>query len=123
MELVLGIVQADNDFDIHEDLIRFKIFKVCIAWFDENEEFLSRELCQEHDLYLCEHRLCAFLDADWLELVDGEGEYPVLVHKAENAVLLILRNLEKRFDRQSLLNIFQEYGEDWFEWVLRDQRD
>lgn len=121
VELVLGIVQADNDFDIHEDLIRLKIFKVCTVWFDENGEFLSKELCEEHDLYLCEHRLCSFLDADWLE--DGEGEYPVLVHKAENAVLLILRNLEKRFGRQSLLNIFQEYGEDWFEWVSRDQRD
>lgn len=122
-ELVLGILQADNDFDIYEDLIRLKIFKVCITWFDENRELMSQELCEEHDLYLCEYRLCSFLDADWLELTDREGEYSVMVQKAENAVLLILRNLEKRFSRQSLLSIIQDYGEDWFEWAVRDQEN
>lgn len=115
LELVLGILQADSDFDIYEDLIRLNIFKVCITWFDENREFLSKELCEEHDLYLCEYRLCSFLDSDWLE--DDEGEYTVLVHRAEDAVLMIIRNLEKRFGRQSLLRVFREYGEDWVEWI------
>lgn len=121
VELVLGILQADSDFDIYEDLIRLNIFKVCITWFDENREFLSKELCEEHDLYLCEYRLCSFLDSDWLG--DDEGEYTVLVRRAEDAVLMIIRNLEKRFGRQSLLRIFREYGEDWVEWVLRDLQD
>lgn len=121
VELVLGILQADSDFDIHEDLIRLNIFKTCITWFDENSEFLSKELCEEHDLYLCESRLCSFLDSDWLE--DDEGEYTVLVHKAEDAMLMIIRNLDKRFGRQSLRRIFREYGEDWVEWVSRDLRD
>lgn len=121
VELVLGILQADSDFDIHEDLIRLNIFKTCITWFDENGEFLSKEICEEHDLYLCEYRLCSFLDSDWLE--DDEGEYKILVHKAEDAVLMIIRNLEKRFGRQSLLRIFREYGEDWVEWVSRDLWD
>lgn len=119
VELVRGIMQADNDFDIYEDLIRLNIFKVCITCFNENEEFLCKELCKE-DLYLCEHRLCSFLDSDWLELADRENEFPILVIKAENAVLTILRTLEKRFGRHSMLRILHEYGEDWVEWILRD---
>lgn len=119
VELVAGIVQADNDFDVYEDLIRLKLFKICITWFDENEELLYKELCKE-DLYLCEHRLCSFLDSEWLESADSEREYPVLVIQAESAVLKILRTLEKRFGRESLLPILEEYGEDWADWVLRD---
>ncbi|KAG6367149.1 hypothetical protein INS49_001332 [Diaporthe citri] len=120
VELVLGILQVDNDFDIYEDLIRLKIFKVCITWFDENKEPLFKELCEEHDLYLCQHRLGSFLDSDWLEHADRESEYPVLTVKAEEIVLTILRNLEKKFGRQSVLTILQEYEEDWVEWVLSD---
>ncbi|KAI7779602.1 hypothetical protein LA080_000714 [Diaporthe eres] len=119
VELVREILQADNDFDIHEDLIRLNIFKVCISWFDENKESLCKELCKE-DLYLCEHRLCSFSDSDWLEHVDSGSEYPVLVIQAEVAVLKILRTLDKRFGRESLLPILEEYGEDWEDWVLRD---
>lgn len=119
VELVCGIVQADTDFDIYEDLIRLKIFKVCITFFEENKDLLSKKLC-EQDLHLCEHRLCSFLDSDWLELADRESEYPVLVVKAEDAVLTILRTLDKRFGSQSLARILHEYGEDWVEWVLRE---
>lgn len=92
LELVLGIVKVDNDFDIYEDLIRLNIFKVCITWLDENEEFLSKEICHKEDLYLCVDRLCSFVDSDWLELTDAEGEYPALAHKAKSAVLVMLRN-------------------------------
>lgn len=93
-ELVTGITRADNDFDIYEDLIRLKIFKVCVTWLDENEESLIKEICQEEeDVYLCGDRLCSFVDSDWLELTDAEGEYPTLAHKAENAALVMLESL------------------------------
>lgn len=38
VELITGITQADKD------LICLNIFKVCITWFDENEEFWSKAL-------------------------------------------------------------------------------
>lgn len=118
VELVRGILQADNDFDIYDDLIRLKIFRVCITWFDENKESLCKELCTE-DLYLCVHRLCSFVESDWLEHVDSGG-YPVLVVQAKVAVLKILRTLDKRVGRESLETILQEDGEDWVDRVLRE---
>lgn len=113
LDLVSGIMQVDYSFEI-QDPIRLGVFKVAIAWFEENEEFLCKEL---RDLYLCGHRLCSFLDSEELELVDGEAEYPILVVKAEAALLAILRSVKERFNREGLRAILEEYGGYWAEWA------
>lgn len=116
VDIVLGIVKADNDFDI-SDLMRLKLFQVAITWLDENKKFLFEELCEENDLYVCQYRLFSFYDSDWLELT-SRGEYPILAHNANIAALEILRNMEKRFGRQILLEIVGEYPDEWAEWIM-----
>lgn len=117
VDIVLGIVKADNDFDIM-DFMRLKLFTVAITWLDENKEFLSEELCEENDLYLCQYRLFSFYDSDWLELT-SRGQYPILAHNANIAALEILRNIEKRFGHKTLLEIVGEYPDEWAEWIMR----
>ena len=121
MDLVLGIIRADSYFDISMDLIRLKVFKVVTTWFNENREFLSEEICEEQDLYLCQYRLFSFYD--WLEITEGEEEYPPLAHNANMAALGILRNLENRFGHQTLLEILEEYPDDWTKWIMDSLED
>lgn len=116
VDIVLGIVKADNDLDIM-DLMRLKLFTVAITWLDENMEFMSVEICEENDLYLCQYRLFSFYDSDWLELA-SRGEYPILAHNANIAALEILRNMEKRFGHETLSEIVSEYPDEWAEWIL-----
>lgn len=121
--MVLGILRADNDFDISMDLIRLKVFKVVTTFFEENKEFLSEEICEEHDLYLCQYRLFNFYDSDYLKRTDGEDEYDVLAHNAHTAALVSLRNLRNRFGHQTLLEVLAEYPNEWAEWIMNSLED
>ncbi|KAH8762039.1 hypothetical protein F5883DRAFT_646829 [Diaporthe sp. PMI_573] len=121
VDLVLGIIRADSYFDISMDLIRLKVFKVVTTWFNENREFLSEEICEEQDLYLCQYRLFSFYD--WLEITEGEEEYPPLAHNANMAALGILRNLENRFGHQTLLEVLEEYPDGWANWIMDSLED